>query len=194
VNESAERIYARLEPIDVGDDTLKHIAEALGLGAVEVDEVAPGTDTHGPWARIMDPYACPVWALPYLAQWVGERLLPSDSEQDKRDRIAQAAGFYSGTDRAMREEVARTLTGTRTVTVLTRVGGDRWAMTVKVKTSECPSPVASEAAARRQKPAGVVLTFLVSDEPIIDEGGAARTVDGVGATITVDAVTAADIA
>jgi len=190
MNESAERILARLEPIDVGDATLSHIAEALGLGAVEGDEVAPGTDTHVPWARLLDPATCPVWALDWLAQWVGDRLLPSDSEQDKRDRISQAAGFYSGTDRAMREEVARTLTGTKSVTVLSRVGGDRWAQTVKVKTSECPSSAVSEAAARRQKPAGVVLTFIVSDDPIVDEG--TLTVDaatGVIDTATIDDVT-----
>lgn len=193
MNESAERIYARLAPIDVGDGTLKHIAEALGLGSVEIDEVVRGTDTHAPWARLMDPATCPVWALGYLAQWVGERLLPLDSEADQRARIAQAAGFYRSTDRAMREEVQRTLTGTKSVTVLNRVGGDRWAQTVKVKTSETPSSAASEAAARRQKEAGVILTFVVSDEPIIDEGGAARAIDGIGlAGTTIDGATSGD--
>jgi hypothetical protein len=196
MNRSAEAALARLAPIDIGDATLSYIVEALNLHKIEIDQVVPDTDTHITWARILDPATCPTWALGWLAQFVGVRLLPMDTEQQQRDRISQAAGLRRTTDLAMQQEVARTLTDPNParVIVLNRVSGNPWAQTVKVPTSICPDVAASTAAALRQKRAGVVLTFIASNEPIIDEGGAARTIDGVAGTVTIDAATSADIA
>ena len=195
MNRSAEQALARLAPINIGDATLSYIVEALNLHAVEVDEVVPDTHTHMTWARILDPATVPSWALEWLAQLVGVRLLPADTEDEARERISQAAGLHRTTDLAMQQEVARTLTvnDPSRVIVLNRVGGDPWAQTVKVPSSICPDTAASAAAALRQKRTGVVLAFVASNEPIIDEGGAARTIDGIGAAGTqIDAIATAD--
>lgn len=191
MNESAERALRRVEPIHIGDQTLEYIVEALNLHNVEIDQVVPDTDTHITWARILDPYTCPTWALGWLAQHVGVRLLPSDTEQQARDRISAAAGLRRTTDQAMKDEVALTLTGTKTVQVLNRVGNDSWAQTVKVKTSECPDPTASLAAALRQKRAGVILTFVVSNDVAWAE--ATRTWAAVANGVTWTNVQLADV-
>ena len=69
-----------------------------------------------------------------------------------------------------------------------------WTLTVVVRTSECPDPAASERAARSQKASGLVMTFVVTDAPIIDEGGAAKTIDSAEVAVTYDNATVADVA
>lgn len=198
VTTSGDRIYRRLEPLADSDDTtagvLHAIAGALGTGATPVDEVARDTDTHPAFGMLLDPDAAPSWALSWLAQFPGVTLQPSDTEQQQRDRISAAAGFYRGTVQAMIETVQATMTGAKSVTVLTRVSGNRWAMTVVCRAADTPDPDAAERAALSQKPAGFFpWNFVVSDEPIIDEAGASRTIDAIGsAGTTIDGITVAN--
>lgn len=197
VQTAAERLYRRLAPLakpDPDNDyALLAVATALAEPSQIIEDVARDTATHEAWTMVMDPDAAPDWALPWLAQLGGTILEPGDTVAQQRERISNAAGFYRGTARAIREATQRTLTGDRTVQVLERTSGNRWAMTVLVRTSETPDPDAAERDARSQKPAGVDLTFVVSDVPIIDEGGAARTIDAIGsAGTTIDAITVAD--
>ena len=188
---AAARFYSRLEPVAYDDDgTLSALAEAL-MAPVEICEVSRDTDTLVAWEPLLDPDTCPAALLDWLAVYNGVILPPSAlSEEEKRSRIKQAAGRYRGTQEAWREEIQRSLTGTKTVRMLTFVNGDRWAVTIITRTSETPDAAAVERTARAQKPAGIVLTFLVTDEPLIEEG--TLTIDSVNVPIaaaTLDDVT-----
>lgn len=192
---ASDRLYERLGPLAAYDpengNVVQALAETFSLPQDVVDEVARDTDTQLAWQPALDPDTCPAEWLLWLAQFPGVTLLPSDlTEAAKRARIKAATGFYRGTKRAMVEVVQATLTDTRSVQVLTHVGGDMWAITVVVRTSECPSPALSERAALSQKPAGQILTFVVSDEPIIDEG--ALTID-TAADVPVDNLNLGDV-
>lgn len=190
---AADRFYSRLEPIAGPDPenglALQGLVAALAGPGQIIDDVVRDSDTHEAWSMVLDPDFSPEWVLPWLAQFPGVRLLPADTVQEQRDRIRQAAGFYRGTVRAIREATQRTLIGTKGVQVLTRASGDRWAMTVITRTSETPDAVVAERDARSQKPVGVVLTFVTTDEPIIDEF--TRTIDSI--TAVIDSLTVADV-
>lgn len=187
VTSAGTRLYDRLAPVATYDpengNIVRAIAEVLAEPQELVDQVARDTDTHLAWQAALDPDVTPDEFLPWLAQFAGTQLLPSDTAEQQRERIKSAAGFHRGTPRAIREEVQLTLTGTKFVNLLQRVGGDMWAITVVTRTTETPDPAATERAARAQKPAGMLMTFVVTDEPIIDEG--TRTIDA--ATVTIDA-------
>jgi hypothetical protein len=198
VNPTAERIFARQAPLAEIDqqtsDLLEGISEALGLSYVDTDVVVrEGVDGQAPWSAIADPDLCPARWLPWLAQWNGVKLLPSDTEQDQRERILQAAGFYRGTNRAIREEVARTTTSRDpdNVVVLNRVGGARWAQQVITRLADTPDPAAAERAALRQKSAGIVQSYLATDDVIWPE--ATLTFDAVDPGVTFDTVTLGDV-
>jgi hypothetical protein len=174
VSDSGDRLYARLAPVAVYDasngNVVRALADVLAAPQDLISQVARGDETFEPWARATSPSQAPDVLLPWLAQFAGVELLPSDTVAQQRARIGAAAGFYRGTTRAMREAVELTLTGEKFVSIVPRVGGDMWQMTVRVRASECPDLGVSERAALSQKPAGVILTFTASDVPAIDEG------------------------
>jgi phage tail P2-like protein len=191
---AAARLYARWEPFqDVDAEQgypLAYLAEAMCVANEIADILARDSDTHEAWHIIFDPNACPAYVLPWLALAIGVRLLPSDTEAVARARIAAAAGWRRGTRQAIVEEAQPTLTGTKTVRV-TKVGA--WEIAVLVRTSETPDAAATELAVRRQKPAAVILDFIVSDDVIWAEAGAAVAWDDVDPTVTWDAVELADV-
>ena len=188
---AAERFYKRLEPIAFDDDgTLAALTEAL-MAPIEIAEIARDTDDGLiAWEPLFDPDTCPAVLLDWLAVYNGVILPPSAlTDDEKRSRIKQAAGRYRGTEQAWIEEIQRALTGEKVVRLLTFVNGDRWKVTIITRASETPDPAAVERTAFAQKPAGILLTFIVTDEPLIDEGS--LDINSVGPAI--DAVTLDDI-
>ena len=183
------RFLARLAPINVGDSTLAGLAHAITTPGELLDLIVREDDDFSSWGRVMDPAAVPAQLLPWLAQFAGVQLLPSDTEQQQRDRITAAAGFKRGTAASMAAEVALTLTGSKYVSILQQVGGNRWAMTLITLSAETSSAATTYAAALRQKPAGVNLTHVVATGPIVDQG--TRTID-LGAN-TIDSAALADV-
>lgn len=190
---AGERLYQRLAPVATYDDSnggiVAALADTLALPQAVVDDIARD-DFSRPagsqlaWQPLLDPDTTPAAFLPWLAQFPGVKLLPSDlTEAQQRARISQAAGFYRGTTRAIVEAVQPTLTGNRTVIVQNNVGGNPWAQTVITRTAETPDAAATTRTALSQKAAGVIQTMVISDVPIIDEG--TRTIDA--GTVTIDA-------
>lgn len=197
MSSAGDRLYERLAPVATYDVengmVVQAIAETLAAPQQIVEDLARDSDTQLAWQAALDPDTCPAIMLPWLAQFAGVTLQPGDDEAGQRARITQAAGFYRGTNRAIRENVQATLTGSKGVTILERVSGNRWATTIVTRASETPDPAATTRAALSQKPTGFIFTVVTSDEPIIDEGGAARTIDAIGsAGTTIDGVTVAD--
>lgn len=190
---ASDRMLERLAPLATYDaengGVVAALAAALAAPQAVVDDVARETDTHRPWQAALDPDACPAAWLPWLAQFAGVTLLPADDEAAQRQRIKRAAGYRRGTVPAMIEEVKATLTGTQSVTYLRNVDGNPWLQTIVTRTSETPNPAATEQAARRQKVAGVKLTVITSDEPIVDEF--TRTIDNL--VVAIDDFTPGDV-
>jgi len=189
-----ERMQAQLAPYAEADPAGLLDALATGFAApLEICDVARDTDTHIAWGQVLDPDAADARLLPWLAQFSGDQLLPSDMVQDQRDRLTSPSNFYRGTVEAIRAEMRPTLTGNQTVLVLERVSGNEFAVTIVTRTSETPNPAATEAAGRRQLAPWLIGTWVVSNDAIIDEGGATRTIDAIGsAGTTIDGIVIAD--
>lgn len=191
---AAARYFARLEPIAYDDanqgDILQAFATAL-MAPREMFEVARADDDHEvPWGALLDPDAVPDVLLDWLAVFAGVTLPPSAlTAAEKRSRITQGAGLYRGTNQAMREEIQRSLTGTKTVRFIEQAGGDPWALVVVTKLSETPDPASVAITAQAQKRAGLLLTYIATNGAVIDEG--TRTIDAGSSTI--DSATLADV-
>jgi hypothetical protein len=181
---AAEDLYRRMGPLLEADPAngyaLLVLIEGIADSAQPVFDITQETDTHRPLETTLDPAVAPLEWLPWLEQVAGVNAPASDTEAQWRDRIAQAAGIYPGTDNAIRAEVARHLTSMDPAMVRV-IHPAFWQITVAVRTSDTPDPAAAERAALCQTPAGFALTFVVSDEPIIDEG--TETIDNVPVAI-----------
>ncbi len=134
---------------------------------------------------LLDIDRCPPVALRWRGQLSGVRVTPGDVTDPAwaaraRAEIRNAAGLKRGTPAAIVGAVQATLTGMRVVRLIER-DSSPYHFTVIVRTSECPDPAVSEAAARAQKPAGLVMTFTVAESPLVDES--TRTIDALTGTI-----------
>jgi phage tail P2-like protein len=188
----AERATAQLTPyLDVDTEGLLPALAAGFMAPLEICDIARDTDTHIAWGALFDPDTCPGPLLPWLAQLSGDQLLPSDTEQDQRERITDPGNFFRGTVEAIKAEIRPVLTGNRTVILLERVSGNEFAVTIITRTSETPNPAAVVVAAWRQLAPWLIVTFVVSDDPIWDE--ATLTWDAVGATETWDSIVLGDV-
>jgi len=163
---------------------LLHLCIAFGIAGFDlVDQVArPAVEDRGPWETLLDIDNTPAVFLPWVAQCVGVDPggLVGLTEFQQRDFIRDTAGWRRGTPAAMLGAVKPYLTGTQQVRMIER-DESAYRLTVITRTSETPDPAAAERALRTQKPAGIVLNYIVSDAPIIDEGP--LTIDDVTATI-----------
>jgi hypothetical protein len=133
------------------------------------DMVAPfelyvlDTDDGPGWSILLDVDRCPVAALPYLAQYVGERLPVGLTELEQRQWIKDAPNQRRGTPLGIVAAARRFLTGSGLVTLIERDGGpDK--LTVVTYTAETPDPVALETHLRRyQVPADITLNYQTVD-------------------------------
>lgn len=176
------RFLARVSPINVGDGTLSALVHSITTPGELFDQIARDDDDFTAWGRVLDPDAAPAPVLGWLAQFAGVQFLPSDTEARQRARITAAAGFRRGRPQAMIDEVKPTLTGTQYVNLVQQAGGNRWAMTLITRPAETPSAAATYAAALRQKPAGINLTHVQTNDVLWVE--ATKTWAGVAGGVT----------
>lgn len=127
----------------------------------------PGDDLP-PWSQMFDPAMAPEEALAWLGQWVG--VMPEfksslETDEDffarQRQRIMDHLGWNRGSAAAMKAVITPLLTGNKSVFFQER-STSAYTVTVITRTSETPDPAAVERALRTQKPAGIVLTYLVT--------------------------------
>jgi hypothetical protein len=170
---------------------LLHLCQAIAVQYDPTDQIAnPPVEGRGPWETILDVDHTPAAFLPWLGQFVGVRpgQLAGLTVQQQRDFIRACSAYRRGTPAAMIAAAQIHLTGTRQVRMVER-DESAYRLTVITRTTETPDAAAVERALLTQKPAGIVLTHIVSDAPIIDEGTA--TIDDV--TATIDDATVADV-
>jgi hypothetical protein len=190
----AREAFDQIAPLAVRDaengDVLAHLNAVLSAPIEDVAEwVSDGPDGKPGYSILLDVDRAPAIALPWLGQMKGVAVTPGLPESEQRDEIRAAAGMFRGSAQALIDAARPTLINARTVRVLTRVGGDMYAVTVITRTAETPSPAATLAAFKSAKRIGVILTHVVTDEPIIDE--MSRTIDAI--TQTIDTFTLAGV-
>jgi hypothetical protein len=141
--------------------------ETIGDMFAPVETYVEDTEDGEGWTILLDPDRAPVEALPYLAQYVGERLPPPSpdaiSEARAREWVKDAPNRRRGTVRSIFYAAQRTLTGSRLVTVRQRLAGDEDAVQVITYTDQTPDPDVVLADILEVFPAELVLTYSVLD-------------------------------
>lgn len=150
------------------------------------DLVSDSDDGPG-WSALVDPARTP--SPRWTGQLNGVRVTTGASDAQQRAQVGAGSGMLRGTTAAMRAALEPHLTDTRLIRIVER-SASPYSLLVVTRTSETPDIAAAEAAARAQKPAGLILTFVTSDAPLIDEGDS-TIIDA--APVPLDTATVADI-
>jgi hypothetical protein len=164
------RLQERTLPLAPDDaehgDVHAHLVGALATALERVGQIYDPEDGP-PGSPLVDVDRCPDWALPWLAQLVGVTIPAGVTDPELvRAAIRDVAGWHRGTPAALRGAASAYLTGTKTVYFRERdpTGGDPpYCLEVVTRAGETPDPAAVEAALRRQKPAGILLTYRTVD-------------------------------
>lgn len=171
VTEIAEEFYGSLGPwarrdtfdSEISDEwPLLHFCEGTVRGLQQVEDIIRDTDDGPGWSIVMDADRCPEEWLGWLGQFAGVRLLAGLSEADQRARVKGTDGFNRGSPGAMEAAAAQYLTDLKRVFLIERFPTP-YRMTVTTITDETPDAAAVERAVMDQKPAGIILTYLVVD-------------------------------
>lgn len=167
VTPTTEDAYASLGPLTRHDETydwpLLRYLDAMLRQLDEIEQLARDSDEYDGWGKLLDLQATPDKALPWLAQLVGVVPLQGLDAESQRIRIGEAAGWHRGTPSAIRGAMKQFLTGSRTTQIFERYQGNPYRLRVRTFAAETPNPAKVEEAVRALKPAGIVLTYDVSE-------------------------------
>lgn len=124
---------------------------------------ADGNLTFAGWSILLDPDRIPAYGLPYLAQWVGERLPLGLAEADARQWIKDAPNQWRATPYSVARAAQRQLTGSKLVMIRERshldLTPDSDYIAVQTFTANTPNPAAVLMELRKVIPADIVLDF-----------------------------------
>lgn len=168
VHPTVEDLYGSLGSGITGGDEgtgwqlLRYVAAIAGP-LTEVDDLVRDSVAGPGWSKALDVDRADPQSLAYLAQFVGARLIAGLSDTEQRARIRDAEGWRRGTPAAIVQAARSLLTGGQAVLIEERYGDDAYALRVRTYTVQTPDPDAVEAQIRRQKPAGIVLTYETID-------------------------------
>lgn len=165
----SDALYDYLAPFQDGDDirdwALLTYLIALGTVYQEIEDIVREQDGVPGWSVLMDVNACPIKALPWLAQIAGVELDNTYTEAQKRDQVVTAAGWKRGRPAALMASIQPLLTGTKTVMYRERYNPSdptvdhAWWLTIRTYSAETPDPAAVLAALKQRKPAGIILDY-----------------------------------
>lgn len=115
------------------------------------------------WVVVFDVDKCPDYALGYLGQFVGVRLIQGSSVESQRQQIRRPTRQDRGTVYAIQEAIKPLLTGNKSIVIRERDGASHadnaWRLTVITLDSETPDQQAVRDAIMAVKPAGIVLNY-----------------------------------
>lgn len=165
-------LYEQVLPLHGPDpDGLAFDVVATWIHGTQTIYAIVGDSVEGPgWSRLFDPDRLSGGELRWLGQARGVRLRERRAGESAdawdvyaREAVRAQAAQHRGTVEAQIAAVQATLTGTRWVSYLERVGGDAYQIAVRTKSGETPSPAATLAALLDyeygQKPAGLLLDY-----------------------------------
>lgn len=122
-------------------DDLYDYLNAVGSMFAAVEALSADAENGEGWSLALDPDLCPPEALPYLAQFVGERLPVGLAEPFQREWIKDEPNSVRGTVPSILRAAQRSLTGNRKVALLERGGvNDPDLVVVRTYASETPFP------------------------------------------------------
>jgi len=188
----AAQMYAELEPAAAPDAyhsfALAAVCTAFGEGFRQVEEAVRAKDGFDGQTQTWDVDRTPDFLLPFMGQTVGVAVTPGLEPDAQREQIKEGRTHKRGKPDQMMGDIRETLTGSRRVRLIERTAS-AWTATVVTDPGQTPSTTATEKAGNLSKPYGIVLTFVLSSLPIIDEG--TRSIDASAGTI--DSATLANI-
>jgi hypothetical protein len=155
----AQGVFARKD--ESGD--LLVFCRAWMLGLERVYEIVRDREDGRPgWAIALDPDECDEGGLDYLGQYPGAILTPEMSTAQRRAEIKAPTTWRRGQTETMRTAIRRTLTGAKKVIIRERTpeAHDIYVRTLK---SETPDEARTEAVARANKLAGLVMDYEALD-------------------------------
>jgi hypothetical protein len=170
----AQDLYDRLAPL-AQDDADNGYALALYCAAIgqmfqEVEDYARDTtvdDKDAPgWSGIVDINRAPSKGLAWLAQFVGVTLQVGLDDASQRTRILETDGWNRGTLGGISGAAHQYLTGAKNVIIRERDAVaspalPAYGLTVITYTSQTPDSSKVLAALLAQKPAGIILRYVV---------------------------------
>ena len=125
-----------------------------------VEDWASDTDDGKPgYSLLVDPLRVPVQLIPWLAQFVGVKIVSGATEQQQRDQLTGLGNWKRGTVAALQNAVALVLTGSQTVQIKER-DTSPYHLQVLTYANETPDQNAVNAAILSQKPAGLQYTYV----------------------------------
>jgi len=159
-----EELYTALLPLAWEDEqhdwaTLK-LLEVSAFLLQEIEDLVRDTPAGPGWSVVMDVNRAPAKWLGWLAQFAGVQLQRGLSDAAQRARIATTDGQQRGAPNALIGAARQYLTGAQTV-ILRERDGSAYRLTVITYTSQTPNQAQALAAMLEQKPAGLVLNYLV---------------------------------
>lgn len=178
----ADRLLSALSPVALGSADLDTYARGIADKMVqEVEDYASdGINGEVGWSAIVDLNRVPDKGLDWLAQFVGVTLNAGLTAAQKRQQIHAVGGWGRGSLASIAGAPVPYLTGTKTVIIRERdpaacAAQPAYGLTVITKTSETPNSAVVLAALIAQKPAGIVLNYVVlagNDYTLVYNGGA----------------------
>jgi hypothetical protein len=171
-SDTAEEIYAGLTPWIEADESTNWqllrfvtvLAEHLGL----INSLVRDTDEGPGWSVVMDADRAPSEYFSWLAQFIGVTPNLNLSPEDQRQQLKESSGFRRGTPASMIAAAQPFLSGAKTVTISER-DTSAYHLTVRTFTSETTDSSAVLEALLSQKPAGLVLNYVIQDGLTYDE-------------------------
>jgi hypothetical protein len=141
---------------DADDGTVRALLDSLAAPVVGLVDVLTDADTTA------DQYSTPFNRVAWLAAMAGIDISTVAADARKRAVIGDASWRYRGTVAAIRTRVGETLTGAKTVEIVTNYGSDPDAISVTTFASQTPDPTATEAAIRAEIPAWMEATIVTN--------------------------------
>lgn len=160
MTETGDALVAQHEPWITSD--LEDYLLTVGEMFAEVELYAFDTDDYEGWTILLDVDRCPVAALPYLAQYVGERLPTGLTEDEMRQWIRDAPNQQRGTLQSIVDAAQRYLTGGKNVTVIQRDAGNPDHVAIVSYTDQTPDSAQVLAEIMSVFPAELTLTYTVT--------------------------------
>ncbi len=142
-----------------GWQLLRFVA-GLTLDLAKIDDLIRDGDDRPGWSNAVDVDSAPAAYLPWIGQMAGVTVDESLSADDQRDQVKQVAGFRRGTVASLVAAAQPYLTGSKAVVVEER-DTSAYHFTVATFASETLDAVAVEKALRAEKPAGLVMSYVV---------------------------------
>lgn len=169
LTDTGQRLYDSLAPLMAQDAQNGFAGQILcGAFATMLDPAAyvarDDEDGNLPgFAVLFDVDNLQAEWLPWLAQFVGDSSAVQNSTDvaAQRTLIKTPVNYVRGRPGAIRVAAQTTLTGTKSVLLLQRTGGNPWTVTIWTYDTETPNPPATKLAILSAMPAWLVPTISV---------------------------------